>query len=119
MKFLTTEQHTQSTESQTDPTLDLGDNSPATTPSSSLPSASAHPLRPPDSNLNIAEGSCDTSKWIESRRPSNPDLYCYNYNRAETAIREGLPGKEFGGAYLCLECLGVEYRDVDQDESRT
>lgn len=28
----------------------------------------------------------------------------------------GLPEKEFGGVYLCLECLGVEYGDVDRDE---
>jgi len=83
-----------------------------------------HPLGPraqalwfPDSNPNKTVSSCDKATWIRSRRPSNPDFYCCNYNKVEAAIREGLPGKEeFDGGYLCLECLGFEYRDVDDNK---
>ncbi|KAL9029980.1 MAG: hypothetical protein Q9196_001846 [Gyalolechia fulgens] len=54
-------------------------------------------------------------KWLKAQRPTNPELLCCDYNRAEEKISLGLPGKpEFGGAYLCLECLGAEYRD-DED----
>lgn len=118
--FLAPEQHSQSPVSHADRTLDLGDESPATTPSPDPPSPRAHALRPPDPDLSIADSSCDIAQWIRSRRPSNPDLYCCDYNRAEAEVRKGLPGKkEFGGAHLCLECLGVEYRDADEDEGCT
>lgn len=85
--------------------LNLTDDSPAASPPSDPPF-------PPTVASNF-----DTIQLIRSRRPSNPDLYCCDYNRAEAAMLAGLPGeKEYGGAHLCLECLGVEYRDVDRDE---
>lgn len=44
--------------------------------------------------------------------PSNPDLYCCDYQAAKEAAAAGIEGpKEFGGLHLCWECLGVEYRD--------
>lgn len=44
-------------------------------------------------------------------------MYCCDYNAAAAAARVGLVGKrEYGGAYLCLECLGTEYRDEDDLE---
>ena len=109
-----------STETYTNRALIPKDNSTVTTLSSSrsTPSPRAHALWFPDSNPNITVSSCDKATWIKSRRPSNPDLYCCNYNKVEAAIREGLPGKEeFGGGYLCLECLGFEYRDVDDNKN--
>lgn len=107
---------TESTETFTNRAFDAKDDSTAKTPfsSPSNPSPRPHALWLPDANPNITLSSCDKAKWIKSRRPSNPDLYCCNYNKVEAAIREGLPGKqEFGGGHLCLECLGFEYRDVD------
>ncbi|KAJ9633805.1 hypothetical protein H2199_009218 [Coniosporium tulheliwenetii] len=54
--------------------------------------------------------------WILQQRPSDPSLYCCDYNAAEAAAKAGIPGKrEWGGSYLCEECLGVEYRDEDED----
>lgn len=120
MQFLALAQLSQSTEVRADQTFDVTDDSLPMIPSSNPPSTFAHSLTTPISNLNNAESSCDTSKWIKSRRPTNPDLYCCDYNKVEAAIREGVAGKEeYCGAHLCLECLGVEYRDVDQDESCT
>lgn len=55
--------------------------------------------------------------WLRHRRPSDPSLYCCDYNAAEAAAEAGVPGKrEWGGGWLCEECLGVEYRDEDDDE---
>ena len=110
----------ESTGSYTNRALNPKDDSTATTPSASrsTPSPQAHALWFPDPNPNNTVSSCDKATWIKSRRPSNPDLYCCNYNNVEAAIREGLPGKEeFGGGYLCLECLGFEYRDVDNNKN--
>lgn len=63
--------------------------------------------------------SFDRREWIRSRRPSDPSLYCCDYNKAEAEVRESIPGKpEWGGAYLCDQCLGAEYledRDKDVD----
>lgn len=92
--------------------VDPKDDSTAITSfsSPSNPSPQPHALWLPDANPNITLSSCDKAKWIKSRGPSNPDLYCCNYNKVEAATREGLPGKvEFGGGHLCLECLGFEY----------
>ena len=53
-------------------------------------------------------------QYIVAQRPKDPDLICCDYNAAERASKLGLPRtgtKENGGALLCLECLGVEYRD--------
>jgi hypothetical protein len=75
-----------------DLTANLADTSPATMPVGS---------------------SFDLAQLRRSRRPSNPELYCCDYNAAEAVMRAGRPGKkEFGGAHLCLECLGVEYREA-------
>ncbi len=110
----------ESTGSYNNRALNPIDDSTATTLpfSRSTPSPRAHALWVPDPNPNDTVSSCDKATWIKSRRPSNPDLYCCNYNKVEAAIREGLPGKEeFGGGYLCLECLGFEYRDVDNNKN--
>lgn len=108
------------TETYTNRALNPKDDSTVTTPSSprSTPSPRAHSLWFPNSNPNTTVSSCDKTTWIKSRRPSNPDLYCCNYNQVEAAIREGLPGKEeYDGGYLCLECLGFEYRDADENKN--
>lgn len=95
--------------------LESRDVSPATSPSSDLPSPRAHALQSPD--LTATSRDTATAQWIRSRRPCNPDLYCCNYNDVEAAMKAGLPGKEeFGGAHLCLECLGVEYRDEIEND---
>ena len=110
----------ESTETYTHQALNPKDNSTAITPpsSQSTPSPRAHLLWSLDPNPNNTVSSCNKATWIKSRRPSNLDLYCCNCNEVEAAIREGLPGKkEFGGGYLCLECLGFEYRDVDDNKN--
>lgn len=49
---------------------------------------------------------------LKVQRPTNPDLLCCDYNKAEAADAAGLQGpRRFGGAHLCLECLGLENRD--------
>ena len=51
-------------------------------------------------------------RLLLAQRPKDPHLLCCDYNAAEKAHREGLRGpEENGGALLCLECLGLEYRD--------
>lgn len=51
---------------------------------------------------------------LKAQRPSNPELYCCDYDSAERADAKGLQGpQKFGGAHLCMQCLGVEYRDED------
>ncbi|KAK5016936.1 hypothetical protein BJ546DRAFT_1013128 [Cryomyces antarcticus] len=45
-------------------------------------------------------------EWIRKRRPSDPSLYCCDYNTAETGG---------GGDELCTRCLGVEYTE-DREE---
>ncbi|KAK5015469.1 hypothetical protein LTR60_002859 [Cryomyces antarcticus] len=56
--------------------------------------------------------------WILRERPSDPSLYCCDYNAAEAAAKAGIVGKrEWGGSHLCEECLGVEYRDEDNHDS--
>lgn len=53
--------------------------------------------------------------WIMQQRPSDPSLYCCDYNAAEAAAKAGIPGKRaWGGSHLCEECLGVEYRTEDE-----
>lgn len=60
----------------------------------------------------------DRQEWIRSRRPSDPSLYCCDYSKAEAAARSGVPGNpEWGGAYLCPQCLGAEYLD-DRDKDK-
>lgn len=87
----------------------------------------SHPaadLSSPDSlsPLSVSLGQPNSSKLVSFKsmreehlrrgRPSNPDLYCCDYRAAEAAAAAGLEGpKKFGGAHLCLKCLGVEYRD--------
>ena len=51
-------------------------------------------------------------KILLAQRPKDPQLVCCDYNAAEDANRRGLEGpRAKGGAHLCLECLGLEYRD--------
>ncbi|KAI9824709.1 MAG: hypothetical protein M1819_000804 [Sarea resinae] len=75
---------------------------------------------PFDHDKNVLHDFNDLSElksdWVRKRRPSDPSLYCCDYNHAEAAIRAGLPGKrKHGGGHLCLECLGFEYRDDIDD----
>lgn len=72
----------ESTKTYTNRAVDPKDDSTATTPfsSPSSPSPRPHALWHPDANPNITLSRCDKAKWIKSRRPSNPDLYCCNYN---------------------------------------
>lgn len=70
----------------------------------SLPSTCS-PESPPQPSLSRQD-------WVRMRRPTNPSLYCCNYDKAESDARAGKPGKvEWGGAYLCEQCLGIEYAD--------
>ena len=87
----------------------------ATTASSlSLPSHKLKPASPTDRALSL-DLPADRREWVRRRRPSNLDLYCCDYNAAEAAVKAGIPGKrEHGGSHLCLECLGVEYRDDEE-----
>jgi hypothetical protein len=49
---------------------------------------------------------------LSDQRKQNANVMCCNYDAAQKAIAAGLEGsKLFGGAHLCLQCLGVEYRD--------
>ena len=49
-------------------------------------------------------------------RPTDLGLYCCDYNRADALTRKGIRGKrEWGGSYLCDECLGGEYLQVAGD----
>jgi len=49
-----------------------------------------------------------------AQRKKNAGLMCCDYDAAERAIAAGLKGpKLFGGAHLCVQCLGVEYQDED------
>lgn len=48
---------------------------------------------------------------LQKQRPpaSRSDLICCDYNAAERDTAAGLTGpREFGGAYLCMKCLGDE-----------
>ncbi|OBT56111.1 hypothetical protein VE04_04157 [Pseudogymnoascus sp. 24MN13] len=81
----------------------------------SLPSVSSPEI--------LEQSDLDMQTLVRSRRPSDPSLYCCDYNKAKKESREGMPGKpEFGGAYVCDrayvcdQCRGVEYReDRDKD----
>ncbi|KAK4981093.1 hypothetical protein LTR28_006229 [Elasticomyces elasticus] len=56
--------------------------------------------------------------WLLRQRPSDPSLYCCDYNAAEAAAKAGVLGKrEWGGSHLCEECLGVEYCDESDHDS--
>lgn len=48
--------------------------------------------------------------FLKVQRPSDPALYCCDYNAAEEAIAAGREGpRKHGGAHLCMECLGADY----------
>jgi hypothetical protein len=87
---------------------DLEASNAATSHSTSQPSPPSDPLDSP--RLIVA----NRFKWIQSRQPSNPDLYCCHCASAKASAKTGLPGKpELDGRYLCFKCLGVEYVDAD------
>lgn len=53
---------------------------------------------------------------LKIQRPSNPLLVCCDFDAAVKAIAIGLEGpRKFGGTYLCLECLGAEYKEQDHE----
>lgn len=73
-------------------------------------------------------GEADFDEHIENlrrrqllkRRPSDPSLYCCDYNRADMLTNRGVPGKrEWGGSHLCEECLGGEYLPLADFEGET
>lgn len=76
----------------------------------------AHALWNPDSNPDTIVSSCDKATWIKSRRPSNPDLYCCNYNQVEAAIREGAGGKDTEKIEECInrEPFSYIYGDLER-----
>jgi len=54
---------------------------------------------------------------LKAQRPSDPELVCCDYDAAERANAAECEGpRQFGGAHLCLECLGAEYRDEELDD---
>jgi hypothetical protein len=72
-----------------------------------LTSDGSPPEMPTETSINVLE-------WIRKGRPTNPDIYCCNYTRAEADAIAGRPGNpEWGGARVCLRCRGVEYADDD------
>ena len=83
-----------------------------------LPGSSFPPTRPyrPDDPL-VKQSSAFNSrmmdlrqKWLETQRPKDPALICCDYDRADCNYRAGVEGpREYGGAHLCMECLGAEY----------
>jgi len=51
---------------------------------------------------------------LTDQRKKNAHLMCCDYDAAEKAIAAGLEGsKLYGGAHLCMRCLGVEYQDEE------
>ena len=67
-----------------------------------------------DSQATTLKTEFETLKerLLLAQRPKDAQLICCDYNAAEEAARKGLEGpKEYGGAHLCMQCLGVEYRD--------
>jgi hypothetical protein len=46
------------------------------------------------------------------QRKNNASLMCCDYNMAEQEIAAGMEGpKMYGGAHVCMRCMGVEFRD--------
>jgi len=84
-----------------------------TNPSNSQPQPSK-----PD-NFNGTDGiggqSCIANlrhRALTVQRRIHWDLICCDYNAADNANRAGVEGpKEFGGAHLCMQCLGAEFRN--------
>ncbi|KAL9000487.1 MAG: hypothetical protein Q9188_005659 [Gyalolechia gomerana] len=53
-------------------------------------------------------------RLLKEQRVRDPALLCCNYDEAESRVARGLPGKrKYGGAHLCMACLGDEYLDED------
>ena len=51
----------------------------------------------------------------KAQRPKDSKLLCCDDGMAENVSRSGVHGaRKLGGAYLCLECLGSEYRADEQ-----
>ncbi len=53
---------------------------------------------------------------LKAQRLSNPPLCC-DYTAAERANEAGMEGpRKFGGAHLCMMCLGADYRDEEDSD---
>lgn len=85
-------------------------------------STASEPLKPIDpSTVEVNDEATERRRIasfcqaaLKAQRPSEPELVCCDYTEAERANAAGLQGpRKFGGAHLCLECLGAEYRDED------
>lgn len=93
-------------------------------PGKASPSTHEHTLATPEliaSSTTSADGGETTEcariaklrkEGLRARRPSDPSLFCCDYAAAEAAQAAGRDGpKKFGGAHLCLQCLGMDVRD--------
>ena len=64
--------------------------------------------------------------WILKGRPTDPNLYCCDYAKAEEDMKNGVSGdwREMG-MYFCYPCLGFgapreyEWEDKDEGEDTT
>ncbi|KAL6717731.1 hypothetical protein ACLMJK_003816 [Lecanora helva] len=93
--------------SSVEPTRPAKSREPATT---TLGTSSPLPSLDPEMDLMAIEKV--KLQWLRAQRPSEPQVICCDYNEAERADRLGLPGpRKYGGAHLCLECLGAEYKE--------
>ena len=81
--------------------------------SSNTSKRSLQPPKSPPTSIDTAEKDIWKleRKMLKAQRPKDARLLCCDYNMAENNSRLGVPGaRKLGGAYLCLECLGSEYR---------
>jgi hypothetical protein len=72
---------------------------------------------PPDKDMEEAARIAKLRRHaLLQQRPTNPEIMCCDYTAAEKAAALGIEGKRaFGGAHLCLQCLGEEVRDEFDD----
>ena len=82
-------------------------------------SSNSQPQPSKPDNFNGNDGIGEQSRIANLRhralivqRRIHSDLICCDYNAADNANRAGVEGpKEFGGAHLCMQCLGAEFRN--------
>jgi hypothetical protein len=95
--------------SATTPELCIADA--ASTPSPPQPFEGPTLLTDGETNERRRIGALRQSA-LKAQRPMNAGLLCCDYDAAEVANAAGLEGpRTFGGAHLCMECLGAEYRE--------
>lgn len=62
---------------------------------------------PPKSPTQPIFDRRELKELIRSRRPSDPSLYCCDYNTAEAEDKKGIPGKPDLGGHTYATCAGV------------